>query len=239
MKMLEEQYVCLKCGYNIINFYPEFCPFCGVPKDNFITAEEGSRKYRIVSSKVNDKIIRLISYPSLGLEHSAYCLKVEGKNIWIDCPSIFSKDLEPMDKIIFTHNHFLGASNLYRSYYTAFIWIHKKDSEHPLAIHHPFDKKFEQEFKIMGIEAFHIDGHTPGFTFYIFEKTLFICDYVVITDQKFILNPYGPIKSTMEGAKELNNFIKNKDINEVCGFNYVMDYQKWETRFLKLISYGY
>jgi hypothetical protein len=220
----------------MVNYYPEFCPFCGASNDKFITAEDGSQRYRIMSSKVNDQVNRLNSYPNIGLEHSAYCLNIEGRNIWIDCPSIFSKDLEPMDKIIFTHNHFLGAANLYRGYYTTFIWIHKKDSEHPLAAHHPFDKKFEQDFKIMGIDAFHIGGHTPGFTSYIFEKTLFICDYVLLRNQKFILNPYGPISKTMEGAQDLKNFIKSKDLKYVCGVNYVMDYQKWKTKFLTLIS---
>ena len=234
--MYIHQYVCLKCGYNMVNFYPGICPFCGASNTNFITAEEASRDYKILSFKVNDKVFRLNSYPSIGLEHSAYCLKIEGKNLWIDCPSILNKDLEPMDKIIFTHNHFLGASNLYRSYYTAFIWIHKNDSEHPLAAHHPFDKKFEQEFKIMGIEAFIINGHTPGFTFYIFEKTLFICDYVLLRNKKLIFNPYGPFKPTLEGALKLFSIIKNKDLNEVCGVNYVMDYQKWKIRFLKLFS---
>ncbi|MFW9968979.1 MAG: rubredoxin-like domain-containing protein [Candidatus Odinarchaeota archaeon] len=237
--MLEKQYVCLNCGYNMINFYPEVCPFCGAPSENFITAEKAFQNYKILITKVNDKVSRLNSYPSIGLEHSAYCLKTQGKNIWIDCPSIFNKDLEPMDKIIFTHNHFLGASNLYRNYYTAFIWIHKKDSEHPLAIHHPFDKKFEQKFKFMGIEAFHINGHTPGFTFYIFEKTLFICDYVILRDQNFILNPYGPFQQTKKAAQELIILIKNMELDEVCGFNYVMDYQKWKKKFLKLISSWY
>ncbi|MFX1379087.1 MAG: rubredoxin-like domain-containing protein [Promethearchaeota archaeon] len=237
--MLKNQYVCLNCGYNMVNFYPDACPLCGFSKKHFITAEEASRKYRILSTEVNDKVIRLNSYPNIGLEHSAYCINIEGKRIWIDCPSIFSKELEPMDKIIFTHNHFLGAANLYRNYFTAFIWIHKKDSEHMLAAHHPFDKKFEQDFKLMGIEAFHINGHTPGFTFYIFEKTLFICDYMILRDQKFILNPYGPFNLTKEGAQKLIILIKNKELDEVCGVNYVMDYEKWREKFLKLISSWY
>ncbi len=234
--MLIEQYVCLVCGYNMIGQKFDFCPFCGSSSDNFITAEECSERYVLGISRVNDKVDRLNSFPSLGLEHSAYNIKIDNKRIWIDCPSTFSKDLEPMDKILFTHNHFLGASNLYRSYYTAFIWIHKKDSEHYLASNHPFDKKFEQGFKNSGIEAFHVNGHTPGFTFYIFEKTLFICDYLLLRNQNFILNPYGPIKPTIDGAEKLKNFIENKELNEVCGVNYVMDYQKWKTGFLKLIS---
>ncbi|MFX0105805.1 MAG: MBL fold metallo-hydrolase [Candidatus Hodarchaeota archaeon] len=236
MKYLQEQYVCLRCGYNIIGHYPNFCPFCGASNEYFITAEECSQKYRVESSKINNTLSRLYSYPSLGLEHSAYCVEINNKNIWIDCPSTFTKDLEPMDKILFTHNHFLGASNLYREYYTAFIWIHKNDSEHSIAKMHPFDKKFNQDFKLSGIEAFHINGHTPGFTFYIFENILFICDYLILSGQNLVLNPYGPKQSTIEGAKRLRKIIEKRELNTVCGVNYVMDYQKWKEEFLKLFG---
>ncbi len=230
------QYVCQKCGYNMISYFPKFCPFCGASNENFITTEECSQNYSVVETIVNNKVTRLNSFPNLGLEHTAYCLKIDNKKIWIDCPSTFSKDLEPMDKILFTHHHFLGASNLYRGYYTAFVWIHKNDSEHLLAKMHPIDKKFNQNFKISGIEAFHIDGHTPGFTFYIFENSIFICDYLILSDQNFILNPYGPKQSTIEGAKKLREIIEKREINIVCGFDYVMDYQKWKEGFFKLIK---
>ena len=236
MTYLKEQYVCQKCGYNMIGYYPQLCPFCGASNENFITAEECSQKYKVVSSKVNDRISRLNSFPPLGLEHSAYCIEIENKKIWIDCPSTFTKDLDPMDKILFTHHHFLGASNLYRGYYTSFIWIHEKDSEHFIVRNHPFDKKFNQNFKLSGIEAFHIDGHTPGFTLYIFENVLFICDYLIQSGQKFILNPYGPIQSTKIGASMLLKFIKNRELEKVCAFNYVMDFQIWEVKFLKLFN---
>jgi hypothetical protein len=236
MTDVEEQYVCQICGYNIIGHFPRFCPFCGASNENFITAEQCSQEYKIVSSKVNENVDRLNSYPSLGLEHSAYCIKIDNRKIWIDCPSTFSKDLEPMDKIMFTHHHFLGACNLYRRYYTAFIWIHKNDSEHLLSKMYPFDKKFDQGFRFSGIEAFHINGHTLGFTFYIFEKVLLICDYIIRSDQSLSLNPYGPIQSTMEGAKKLEKIIESKELDIVCGFNYVMDYQNWKKEFLKLIS---
>lgn len=236
MTSLQGQYVCQKCGYNMIGHYPKFCPFCGASNDNFITAEECSQKYKIVSSKVNDIVSRLNSYPSLGLEHSAYCIEIDNKKMWIDCPSTFTKDLDPMDKILFTHHHFLGASNLYREYYTAFIWIHRSDSEHSLAKMHPFDKKFNQNFKLSGIEAFHIDGHTPGFTFYIYENILFICDYLIQSGQRFILNPYGPKQSTIKGAKKLGDIIETREIYKVCGVSYVMDYQNWKERFLKLLN---
>ena len=236
MKLLKDQYVCKRCGYNIIGYYPEFCPFCGASNDNFITAEECSQNYRIVSLKVNDNVYRLNSFPNLGLEHAAYCIKIDGKYIWIDCPSTFSKNLEPMDKILFTHHHFLGASNLYREYYTAFVWIHKEDSTNFLALRHSFDKKFKEDFKLLEIEAFHINGHTQGFTFYIYEGVLFICDYVVLNDNQFILNPYGSQRLTIEGARKLKDLIEKRDIETVCGVNYVMKFDKWYSEFTKLLN---
>ncbi len=236
MTDLQRQYVCKRCGYNMIGHFFQFCPFCGSSNENFITAEECSQMHKILSSRVNDKVFRLNSYPPLGLDHSTYSIEIDNKRIWIDCPSTFSKDLEPMDKILFTHQHFLGASNLYRGYYTAFIWIHKHDSEHLLSKLHPFDKKFTQDFNLSGIEAFHINGHTRGFTFYIFEDIIFICDYLIPLDQIFILNPYGSLQSTKEGAKRLKKIIEKREFDTVCGFNYVMDYQIWKKEFLKLLN---
>ena len=236
MNYLEGQFVCQKCGYNMIEHYPKLCPFCGASSEYFITAEKCSKLYKIVFSKVNERVNCLYSNPPLGLEHFAYSIKIDNKNIWIDCPSTFTKDLDPMDKILFTHHHFLGASNLYRGYYTAFVWIHKNDSEHYIGRLHSFDKKFTQNFKLSGIEAFHIDGHTPGFTFYIFENVIFVCDYLIQSDQSFILNPYAPRQSTMEGAKKLNEIIELRKLDTVCGFNYVMDYQNWKKEFLKLLK---
>ena len=220
----------------MIGFYPDRCPFCGATNENFITAEECSQNYKIVSYKVNNKIKRLNSFPSLGLEHAAYSIEFDNKIIWIDCPSTFRADLERMDKILFTHHHFLGASNLYREYYTTFVWIHLKDSEHKIAKRHPFDKKFEDNFNLNRIEAFHINGHTPGFTFYIFEDVLFVCDYLIPRNDKFIFNPYGPSKDTMEGAIKLKKIIETRKLTIVCGYNYVLDFSYWKEKFHLLFS---
>jgi len=233
---LVEQYVCRVCGFNIIGYYPKFCPFCGASHDHFITAEECSQRYNIISTKVNDKVMRLNLSPPFRLEHAAYSIEINGKFIWIDCPSIFNKDLELMDKILFTHHHFLGASNLYRDYYTTFIWIHKKDSEHLLASRHPFDKKFEQNFEVSGIKAFHIDGHTPGFTFYIFEDVVFICDYFFLKNKEMTYNPYGSSKATKVGAMKIKKIIRDYEINIVCGYNYVLDFNDWKKRFDNLLN---
>ena len=66
---LKEQYICMKCGYNMVKYHPQLCPFCGASNENFINTEECSQKFKVVSSKVNDKISRLNSHPALGLEH--------------------------------------------------------------------------------------------------------------------------------------------------------------------------
>jgi len=103
-----EQYVCKVCGFNIIGYHPDRCPFCGATSENFITTEDCSKKYEVVSYKVSNKIKRLNSVPSLGLEHAAYSIKIDSSIIWIDCPSTFKADLDRMNKIIFTHHHFLA-----------------------------------------------------------------------------------------------------------------------------------
>jgi hypothetical protein len=220
----------------MIDYYPEICPFCGSSNINFITAERCTQEHKVVEEKVNEYVNRLISYPKLGLEHSAFCIRTNEKNIWIDCPSTFSRDLEPMDKILFTHYHFLGASNLYREYYTAFIWIHKNDSDNFLANRYPFDRKFRENFELLGINAFHIDGHTPGFTCYIFKNVLFICDYLILRGQRIILNPYSSPTLTLKGAKNLSNIIITREIDTVCGVNYIMEYEEWGDKLQQLIK---
>jgi rubrerythrin len=44
--MKREQYVCPVCGFNMIGFHPDHCPFCGAAKKHFITAEECSARYK-------------------------------------------------------------------------------------------------------------------------------------------------------------------------------------------------
>lgn len=232
----EEQYVCKVCGFNMIGYYPEHCPFCGAINVNFITAEECYENFKVLEAEVSDKVIRLNSSPPLGLEHTAYCIKTANQTVWIDCPSSFSEDVERMDKIMFTHHHFLGASNLYRSYYTAFLWIHKEDSKQQLAQKYPFDKKFENDYNFSEIKAYHINGHTPGFTFYIFKDVFFICDYVSVSGGKMHFNPYGSRDKTIEGAKVMNNILNKHELRKVCGFDYVLDYSDWKAEFDDLLN---
>ena len=232
----KEQYVCKVCGFNIIGHFPERCPFCGALNVNFITAENCSENYKVLETRVTDKVIRLNATPPLGLEHAAYNIKTENQTIWIDCPSTFDSSLEKMDKIIFTHHHFLGASNLYRSYNTAFVWIHIEDSKHGMSQKHPFDKRFDTDFQLSGIKAFHINGHTPGFTFYAYEDIVFICDYVSVSEGKMKFNPYGPLRKTIEGGKLIKKLFENGNYLKVCGFDYDIAFSEWMIMFDDLLN---
>ncbi len=233
-ELQKEQYVCLVCGYNMVGYHPEKCPFCGASKKKFITSEECSASFSVQGFTVNEKVTRLNSVPSLGLEHSAYRIETTKKTYWIDCPSSFDNRLKPVDVITFTHHHFLGASNQYRDHFSSNVCIHKLDSTHKICQAFTFDKTFQENFTEDGIETFHIDGHTPGFTFYIFDYTLFVCDYVFIKNGKMLYNPFGPEMNTREGGAKLKGIIENRDINVVCGYNYVLDYAEWRAKFDKL-----
>ena len=193
--MKGEQYVCLVCGFNMIGFHPDHCPFCGAATKHFITAEQCSACYKVAGTPVSEKVTRLNSHPPLGLEHAAYHIETSRGPCWIDCPSSFDRSLKPAENIFFTHHHFLGASNLYRDLFAARVHIHHDDSVHDICRPFPFDVTFGDNFTHNGIEAFHVDGHTPGFTFYIFEDLLFICDYVFLQNDGMKYNPYkAPVR---------------------------------------------
>jgi glyoxylase-like metal-dependent hydrolase (beta-lactamase superfamily II) len=183
---------------------------------------------------VSDKVLCLNSVPKLGLEHSAYRIETGNKSFWIDSPSCFDRSLLPVDVIMFTHHHFLGASNQYRQIFSSRVLIHKLDSEHKMSREFTFDEIFDEDFSEYGIEAFHVDGHTPGFTFYIFEDILFICDYVHIYRDEMIFNPFGPREKTEQGGSRIREILEKRDIKTVCGFNYVRSYSYWIEKFYAL-----
>ena len=57
--MKSKQYVCKNCGYNMVGYLPDQCPFCMASKNQFISADECTKQYEIVSTKVNQKVSRL------------------------------------------------------------------------------------------------------------------------------------------------------------------------------------
>jgi hydroxyacylglutathione hydrolase len=160
----------------MVGYLPENCPFCGAAKEKFITSEDCSARYKVIEIPVTSKVSRLNSTPRLGLEHAAYRINTGNRIYWIDCPSCFDRSLIAMNAILFTHFHFLGASNQYREHFSSSVQIHHDDSRFRLCRGFTFDRTFDTDFMESGIEAHHIDGHTPGFTCFFFENIFFVCE---------------------------------------------------------------
>jgi hypothetical protein len=232
--MEKQQYVCLVCGFNMVNSHPQRCPFCGAEKEHFITADVCSARYKIVATPVNNKVTRLNSRPALGYEHAAFQIETGRGLCWIDCPSCFDPSVDPVETILFTHHHFLGASNLYRQEFGAGVHIHAGDALNELCRFFTFDAVFTESFTHQGIEAFPVDGHTPGFTLYLFEDMLFICDYVFLSDARMKFNPYGPADLTLIGGRRIEEILNGRKLATVCGYNYVVDYATWWQKFSDL-----
>jgi len=220
----------------MVGHYPNACPFCGASREQFITATECLNRFRVIATPVNDAVVRLNSDPALGLEHAAYRIDTDTCIVWIDCPSTFDPTLETPHTITFTHHHFLGASNLYQGPFASRLRIHQLDSEFDLCRGYSFDQLFENDHEISGIQAYSIDGHTPGFTCYIYGETLFVCDYVFYGIDKMKYNPFGPDNKTKEGGRKLMKIIRNNHIVSVCGYNYVVDFSDWIEKFNTLLT---
>ncbi len=232
------QWVCLQCGYNMIGEIPDICPFCGAHHDRFMTWDETEKTYRVTSHPVNDFVDQLLSVPKLGLEHAAYRVETETGAVWIDSPSAFNRELAPVNAILFTHHHFMGASNQYRYLWNTQVWLHDLDAKQPLAALFDIDQRFTDDFVVYGIEAYHIGGHTQGFTFYIYRDVLFICDYVFMTDAGMRFNPFGPELETRQQAQRIVEIVKKKPLTTVCGYNYITNFADWLVGLEHLISNG-
>ena len=207
-----QQWVCLQCGYNMIGEMPDICPFCGARHDQFMPWDEAERTYRVTPHAVNDYVDQLLSVPKLGLEHAAYRIETANGAVWIDCPSAFNRRLEPVRSILFTHLHFMGASNQYRKLWKAKVYLHALDADQPLSRPFPVDERFNNDFVFEGIAAYHIGGHTAGFTIYIYQDVLFICDYAFSPGLKMCLNPYGSKHKTLPGGKHIICLVRNGTI---------------------------
>ncbi|MHB8764510.1 MAG: rubredoxin-like domain-containing protein [Deferrisomatales bacterium] len=236
--MNAQQHVCQVCGYNMVGVRPERCPFCGATPDRFLTSQECSARHRIETTPVTERVSRLRSTPELGLEHAAYRVETPARAWWIDCPSSLDRTLPRADVITFTHHHFLGASNQYRELFGCGVQIHRLDAGHDLCRGFPFDRRFEADFAEDGLEAIHLGGHTPGFTFYVFERVLFACDYVFVNDGRMRLNPFGPAEATRDGARRLLTRLEGRDLRTVCGYRTVDAYEPWRRQLHELLAEG-
>ena len=233
---MQQQFVCIACGYNMIGECPDTCPFCGAGRESILSSEECSRRYAVESTVVTDHITQLMSVPRLGIEHAAYRVETGTKVYWIDCLSSYDQNLPRADVISFTHPDFLGASNQYRERFGADVWIHKLDAEHPLAQPFPFDRLFDKDFSADGITAHHVNGHTPGYTVYLFDDALFVCDLVITRSGEMQFNPYGDPEGTCAAGRKLDRLLQERSIRHVCGYNYVASYDDWKPRFDQLLN---
>lgn len=234
--MPDEQYVCTVCGYNLAGYHADRCPFCGATPDRFLTAEECSRNFHVEEREVTHGVTCLQSVPDLGYEHAAYRIRTGSGTTWVDCPSCFDRRLDPTDRIVFTHHHFLGASNLYRDLFNCSVHIHRAEAAQDLCRGFTFDGLFEDPFDQEGLEAVPIDGHTPGFTVYLWGAIVFLCDYVFLEGDRMELNPYGPRTETREGARRLQGILEDREITRVCGYRSVTDYENWKDRLDRLLG---
>lgn len=232
---LMPQWVCLECGYNMIGEMPDICPFCGASHDQFMPWDEVEQKYRVTAHDINKDVSQLLSVPKLGLEHAAYRIETPDGNVWIDSPSAFNRDLNTVDAILFTHLHFMGASNQYRRLWGSQVWLHELDAKHPLVALFDVDKRFNEDFSLYGIDGYHIGGHTLGFTLYIYQDVLFICDYVFLNNTTLSFNPYGSQSETIRQAQRIQEIVKSRHLVTVCGYNYVMNFEEWFVAFENLI----
>ncbi len=125
-----------------------------------------------------------------------------------------------------------------RLHFHAGVQINKADTGNKIASRFTFDHTFTGDFSDSGLEAFHINGHTQGFTFYVFDRALFICDYVFVKSDSMTFNPYGPQLQTRKNAERIAEIAENRKITVVCGYNYVEEYLAWQRKFEDLIE-GY
>ena len=220
----------------MIGEQPDICPFCGARHDQFISWEQTEKTYRVNTHRVNDSVTQLVSEPRLGLEHAAYRIETANGAVWIDCPSAFNHTLEPVSAILFTHLHFMGACNQYRELWNAKVFLHVLDADQPLSKPFPVDDRFNKNFVFDDIAAYHVGGHTPGFTFYIYQDVLFICDYAFPPGPIMRLNPYGPEQKTLQGAEYILSIIKGMSLKTVCGYNYICDFKGWIADFERVVN---
>jgi len=225
------QWVCIPCGYNMIGEMPDVCPFCGARHDKFVSWDVAEETYKVTPREVAPGVTQLQSVPRLGIEHAAYRIETEDGGVWIDCPSAFNRDLEPVGHIYFTHKDFMGASNQYRALWDAKVHIHEAEMENPLAKPFPVDDMFTGDFTAHGIEAFHIGGHTEGWTAFLWGDVLFACDFAFPPDERMRLNPFGKPDDIATKGHRLLDIARERRPKVVAGYNYVTDGDVWLGHF--------
>lgn len=100
-------------------------------------------------------------------------------------------------------------------------------NDSPLASAFPVDDSFTGDFTFQGIDAFHIGGHTEGFTVYFHNDVLFACDYAFPGNKAMRLNPFTDKAPMVAKGDRLLNLVRERKPRIVTGFNYVVDGADW------------
>ena len=113
--------------------------------------------------------------------------------------------------------------------------MHAADAELSIVSQHCVDHRFDKDFQKFGVDALHIGGHSPGFTVYVWQDVLFVCDYAYPPGNTMKLNPHGKRDATREGAGRLADIAAARSLETVCGYNYVVGFSAWFAAFSRLI----
>ena len=233
---MSAQWVCITCGYNMIGEAPDVCPFCGARHDKFVSSEQAEQTYRVTTRPVADRVEQLLCVPRLGLEHAAYRVTTSAGAVWIDCPSAFNRDLEAVGAIYFTHQDFLGACNQYRELWDAQVYLHALEAARPLAQNFPIDETFTTDFVAGDVSAYHVGGHSPGFTMYVVDDVLFSCDYAFPAGPSMKFNPFSDQAEIRRCAARVLEIAQQRSLRTVCAYNYVADFESWIEDFRRLAA---
>ena len=74
----------------------------------------------------------------------------------------------------------------------------------------------------LSVGAFHIAGHTPGFTAYLWLDVLFACDYAFAPDDTMRRNPYR------DRVRIVN---RGRRLRLVAGYSFIADGKAWTRGF--------
>ena len=110
----------------------------------------------------------------------------------------------------------MGASKQYRELWGSEVHLHGLDVRHPLARNHPVDIAFQGDFKRGSLEAYHIAVHTPGFTMYIQNEVLLICDYAFPPGPEMRLNQAKGDGTIHESGQRVLEFTDSVELKKVC-----------------------
>ena len=116
------------------------------------------------------------------------------------------------------------------------VYLNELDTGHRFARGHFVDHKMRGDFNRGSLEGYHLGGHSDGFTMYICNDVLFVCDYVLVEGTDMKLTPFGDKKAIREGACRILELTAGRDLQTVCGYNFVTEFLPWREALSRLVN---